>query len=246
VLFRNFVMPFGPQHPNFKPTPYGYSRRNRGIPRWLLLLITGIVLGAGGVLFLQRSYGPQRLTIEQSEQLRTDLNTANIENQRLTADAKKLHETLSQSQKSEKAATQAMMQARQHAADMQASVASLIEAIPADPRKGTPGIRAGDVELGQDGLHYQILLIQDIPQGQTEAANLRGTVKLVAMGSYPNGKHGYQDVATLPLDMGRYTVIQGNWTDMAKGFRPFQLTIQITAEGSDKVTSTRTFRIARR
>lgn len=238
-------MPFGPKHPTFKPTPYGYARRSRGIPRWLLLLITGIVLGAGGVLFLQRSYGPQRLTIEQSEQLRTDLNTANIENQRLTADAKKLRETLSQSQKSEKSASQAMAQARQHAADMQAGVASLIEAIPADPRKGTPGIRAGDVTLGQDGLHYQILLIQDIPQGQTEAPNLRGTVKLVATGSYPNGSRGHQDVASLPLDMGRYTVVKGTWTDMPKGFRPFQVTIQVMADGSDKVISTRTFRITR-
>lgn len=239
-------MSFGPKHPTFKPTAYGYSRRSRGIPRWLLLLITGIVLGAGGVLFLQRSYGPQRLTIEQSEQLRTDLNTANLENQRLTADAKKLHETLSQSQKSEKSANQAMTQARQHAADMQAGVASLIDAIPADPRKGTPGIRAADVTLAQGGLHYQILLIQDIPQGETEAPNLRGTVKLVAMGSYPNGNHGYQDMASLPLDMGRYTVVKGNWTDIPKGFRPFQVTVQITAEGSEKVVSTRTFRLTRR
>jgi cell division protein FtsL len=238
-------MSFGPKHPTFKPTPYGYTRRSRGIPRWLLLLITGIVLGAGGVLFLQRSYGPQRLTIEQSEQLRTDLNTSNMENQRLTADAKKLREALGQSQKTEKTASQGMKQARLHAADMQASVASLIEAIPADPRKGTPGIRAGDMVLSKDGLHYQVLLIQDIPQGQTEAPKLRGTVKLVAMGTYPNGNRGSQDVISQPLDMGRYTVIKGDWTDLPKGFRPFQVAIQITADGSDKVTSTRTFRVSR-
>ncbi|CAM5179718.1 Inner membrane protein OS=Castellaniella defragrans OX=75697 GN=HNR28_001775 PE=4 SV=1 [Castellaniella defragrans] len=239
-------MPFGPKHPTFRPTPYGYSRRSRGIPRWLLLLITGIVLGAGGVLFLQRSYGPQRLTIEQSEQLRTDLNTSNMENQRLTAESKKLHETLAQAQKDEKSAQQQMEQSRKHAADMQAGVANLIEAIPGDPRGGTPGIRAGDVVFNQTGLHYQFLLIQEIPKGQTEAPNLRGTVKLIAAGSYPNGNHGSQEVTTQPLDMGRYTVIKGDWTDAPKSFRPFQVTMQITADGSDKVISTRTFRVTRR
>jgi hypothetical protein len=238
-------MPFGPKHPTFRPTAYGYSRRSRGIPRWLLLLITGIVLGAGGVLFLQRSYGPQRLTIEQSEQLRTDLNTANMENQRLTAESKKIHETLAQAQKNEKAARDQMEQSRKHAADMQAGVADLIDAIPADPRGGNPGIRAVDAVLGEDGLQYQLLLIQDIPEGETDAPNLHGTVKLVAMGSYPNGNRGYQDMATQPLDMGRYTVIKGDWTDMPKGFRPFQITVQIMADGSDKVASTRTVRVTR-
>src|SRR5699024_5491842 len=61
----------------FKPTAYG-TRRQRRIPRWLVLLFSGIILGAGGLLFLQKSYGPTRLTAEQSEQLQHDLNSANI------------------------------------------------------------------------------------------------------------------------------------------------------------------------
>ena len=35
----------------FKPTAYGSSRRKRRIPRWFVLLLTGIALGAGGLLF---------------------------------------------------------------------------------------------------------------------------------------------------------------------------------------------------
>ncbi|SUV85278.1 inner membrane protein [Bordetella pertussis] len=53
------------------------------MPRWLVLLLVGIALGAGGVLFLQTNYGPQRLTVEQSEQLHTELSAANLERQRL-------------------------------------------------------------------------------------------------------------------------------------------------------------------
>src|SRR3546814_2830463 len=59
----------------FKPMPYGSTRRTRRIPRWLVLILTGIVLGAGGLLFLQKSYGPTRLTVEQSEQLHYDLRS---------------------------------------------------------------------------------------------------------------------------------------------------------------------------
>src|SRR5690554_4551219 len=74
---------FGSKRQAFRPTAYGTSRRRRGIPRWLVLLLTGIVLGAGGLLFLQKSYGPTRLTVEQSEQLHYDLNSANLDKQRL-------------------------------------------------------------------------------------------------------------------------------------------------------------------
>jgi len=50
---------FGSSNRNtFKPTPYGATRKKRRIPRWLILMLTGIVLGAGGVLFVQTSYGP--------------------------------------------------------------------------------------------------------------------------------------------------------------------------------------------
>ncbi len=66
----------------FKPTAYGNTRRSRRIPRWLVLMLTGIVLGAGGLLFLQKSYGPPRLTAEQSQQLQIDLNSPNMESQR--------------------------------------------------------------------------------------------------------------------------------------------------------------------
>src|SRR5690625_1046273 len=69
----------------FTPTAYG-PRRRRGIPRWLVLMLSGVALGAGGLLFLQTSYGPTRLTAEESQQLQFDLNSANLEKQRLQSE----------------------------------------------------------------------------------------------------------------------------------------------------------------
>lgn len=235
-------MSLGSNRPTFKPTPYGYTRRSRGIPRWLLLLITGIVLGAGGVLFLQRSYGPQRLTVEQSEQLRMDLNTANLENQRLNSDSKALRQDLGKAQAAQKDQSAQVEQLRKRAADMEAGVSSLIAAIPADPRGTTPGIRSADMVLQDDGLHYQVLLIQDPPKGETEVPNLRGEVKLIGTGTYPNGNTAYVELGQQALDMGRYIVISGQ-TELPKAYRLHQVTVQIMAEGSDKVIATRTMRV---
>lgn len=234
-------MSFGPNRPTFKPTPYGYTRRSRGIPRWLLLLITGIVLGAGGVLFLQRSYGPQRLTVEQSEQLRMDLNTASLENQRLSNESKTLHQDLKQAQEAHKDDSTLIEQLRKRAADMEAGVASLLAAIPADPRGTSPGIRYADMSVQQDGLHYQVLLIQEPAKGQTDVANLKGEVKLTGIGTYPNGNTAYVNLGTQPLDMGRYIVVQGQ-AELPKAYRLHQVTVQVLADGSDKVIATRTIR----
>ncbi|MGN6581735.1 MAG: hypothetical protein ACTHJ1_17365 [Bordetella sp.] len=69
--------------PVFKPSVYQPGRHNRRLPRGLGLLFIGIALGAGGVLFLQTNYGPPRLSTEQSEQVRSELNAATLERQRL-------------------------------------------------------------------------------------------------------------------------------------------------------------------
>ncbi len=236
-------MSLGPKRPTFKPTPYGYTRRSRGIPRWLLLLITGVVLGAGGVLFLQRSYGPQRLTAEQSEQLRTDLNSANLESQRLSVEAEKIRAEIKQARQDQQEQTARAEQLRKQAADMEAGVASLIQAIPPDPRGTSPGIRGADMIALDGGVDYRILLIQDLPEGQSEAPTLKGRIKLIAQGSYPNGNAAYVDLVEQPLDMGRYIVVEGRADLPNKTFRPRQVTIQIMADGADQVIATRTFRV---
>ncbi|MDN5842274.1 MAG: hypothetical protein L0H54_02345 [Alcaligenaceae bacterium] len=227
--------------PAFKPTPYGYTRRSKGIPRWLVLLLTGIALGAGGVLFLQRSYGPQLLTVEQSEQLRMDLNTANLDKQRLQSETKQLKTSLDRATQATQQQSEQITQMQQDYTDLKSGISGLIAAIPPDPRGTSPGIRAADM-LGSSGqLSYRILLIQDPEDGDTQAFD--GQIKLVASGHYSNGKTVYVDVMTAPLHMTLYKEVQGEAV-LPEGFRARQITIQITPEGSDKVASTRTIRVA--
>ncbi|MBV6273560.1 hypothetical protein KVP09_11670 [Alcaligenaceae bacterium CGII-47] len=226
--------------PAFKPTPYGYTRRRKGIPRWLVLMLAGIALGAGGVLFLQRSYGPPRLTAEQSEQLRMDLNSATLDKQRLQTETKQLKENLDQATQSVAEQAEKITQLQQNYAQLESGVSSLIQAIPADPRGANPGVRAAEITSTGQQLSYNVLLIQNPQEGGTQAFD--GQVKLIASGSYRNGQNVHIDITTEPLHMMRYTDIQGEAT-LPDGFRVRQVTIQITPTDSDKVVSTRTIRV---
>lgn len=223
----------------FRPTAYGQSRR-RGIPRWLVLMLTGIVLGAGGLLFLQKSYGPTRLTVEQSEQLHYDLNSANMDKQRLQVQ-------LSQHAKDLKSAharieTQdAELQRLQTEIDrLSSDVALFTETAPEDPRGTSPGIRAVSFNFEDGKLDYHILVMQDADKAQP----FSGEVTLTAAGRQSNGRNGNVELEPFPISLERYTHLQGT-VDVPEGFTPREVTIQIRAEGSERVSAMRVIRVPR-
>jgi cell division protein FtsB len=111
-----------PRRQVFKPSIYQPGRRNRRLPRWLVLLGIGIAVGAGGVVFLQTNYGPPHLSTEQSEQVRSELNAATLERQRLQAQIDDLQRQLETSR-----AAQAQAQ------NQSAPIASQPVIAPAEP-----------------------------------------------------------------------------------------------------------------
>ncbi len=224
----------------FRPTAYGNSRRRRGIPRWLVLLLTGIVLGAGGLLFLQKSYGPTRLTVEQSEQLHYDLNSANMDKQRLQSQlnqqTQELKDALAriQSQESE-------LQRQQQEIDrLNSDVALFVETAPPDPRGTSPGIRAVSFNFANGQLDYHILVMQD----PDKVKPFTGEVTLVAAGRYSNGRNANEELPPFPISLDRYTHLQGT-VEVPEGFTPREVTIQIRSEGSDRVVAMRVIRVPR-
>ena len=54
--------------------PYGRRRSRRRFPRWLLLLLVGVAVGAGGVVLVQERYLPPRLSAEASTRLAGSLS----------------------------------------------------------------------------------------------------------------------------------------------------------------------------
>lgn len=218
----------------FKPTAYG-TRRRRRIPRWLVLLVTGVILGAGGLLFLQTSYGPTRLTAEQSQQLQYDLNSANLEKQRLQSELNQQTRQLADVTEQLAQVQQERDSTAEKFAQLNQDIEFFAEALPPDPRGTSPGIRAARLRNVDGHLDYRILVIQD----ETRGTPFKGTVELVAAGRYSSGQTAHVPLPPFDIELDHYTHLQGA-LPLPDHFTAREVTIQIKAEGQDRVSATRT------
>lgn len=225
----------GPKRPVFKPTAYGSSRRQRRVPRWLVLILTGIAIGAGGLLFLQTSYGPTRLTVEQSEQLHYDLNSANNDKQRLQTDLTQTSRQSEEAQRLAESLKQELAQAKAELTKLKSDLALFADAMPADPRGTSPGIRAGTFTTEGLKLAHSILIMQDKEKSQP----FNGKMEFVAAGRFSNGRSGNIDLPAIDFSVKRYEYVEGSAV-LPEGFTPRQVTIRIKPEGSERVVATRT------
>ena len=220
---------FGSKRPSFKPTAYGYTRRKRRIPRWLLLLITGMVLGAGGLLFVQKSYGPPMLTVEQSQQLRDELNSAKAENQRLQSRISMAEREREQSLGQVNQAEERLAQHDGIVSALEKDVLLFAQMMPADPRGTSPGIRAADFNNNDNHLDYTILLMQD----EQNADNFKGSMHFNVKGRYPNGRTGYVDLDPIPVDFGYYTHNSGS-IELPNNMTAQQVTVQLFPDSNSQ------------
>ncbi|MDQ6679743.1 MAG: hypothetical protein M3Y67_02105, partial [Pseudomonadota bacterium] len=163
------------------------------MPRWLLLILLGAVLGAGGVLFVQQRYLPPRLTADESAKLRQSFEQANAERQRLqnelTGTSKRLEAALADTKRlaaqagSEAGAVQRLRE----------DVASLVAALPPDPRNGPISVRAARFEVQGDALAYDVVLSRERTRGNP----FGGVLQFVVAGS--SSKGGPDTVALKPV-----------------------------------------------
>lgn len=224
----------------FKPTAYGTTRRSRRIPRWLVLMLTGIILGTGGLLFLQKSYGPARLTVEQSEQLHFDLNSANMEKQRLQAQLTQRNHELTELRSSHEELTEKAQAQQETTTKLTQDLQLFADALPPDPRGTSPGIRAATFVNVDDALDYQILLMQD--PGKTD--QFTGEVELVVNGRYPNGKVVNIELPRFQMELEQYVHLHGQ-LPLPDGLKARQVTIKVYKEGAAKMAATRTIIVAK-
>lgn len=225
----------------FKPTAYGSSsRKRRRIPRWLVLLLTGIALGSGGLLFLQKNYGPVRLTAEQSEQLHYDLNSANIDKQRLQSQLNQQTRELDELRTRFEQQTKELTSVRDELTQLYKDVEPLADAVAPDPRGTSPGIRAARFRNADGQLAYQILVMQDADKADQR---FEGKVEFVVTGRYPNGRTGVVDLPPLDIAVGRYVHMDGS-IDLPNGLSAREVVIKITRNGESRMSATRTLRVA--
>ena len=129
-----------------------------------MLLLVGIGL-AGGVLFLQTNYGPQRLTVEQSEQLHSELSAANLERQRLQSQLEETTQQRDANKTGHEKLTSDLAEARSKIDALNKELVLFQDAMPPDPRGGNLGIRSATFKRAPGLLDFQVLVMREERQG---------------------------------------------------------------------------------
>ncbi len=76
-------------------------------------------------------------------------------------------------------------------------------------------------------------------QDETKGTPFKGEVELVAAGRYSNGTTAHVPLPPFEIELDHYTNLEGQLA-LPDHFTAREVTIQIKAEGQDKVSATRT------
>ena len=128
----------------FKPAPYDTRRGSRGLPGWLILFLIGILLGGGGVLFLQASYGEKRLSLAETQKLTEELKNLTVEKQTLQTKVdesqKVLDAEISVRDTKIKELTSSLSTAESLIGPLREQLNLFAQTLPFDPRYGPIGV----------------------------------------------------------------------------------------------------------
>lgn len=221
----------------FRPVafdPYGRKRTHRRVPRWLVLLVSGVVAGAGGLLFVQEAYLPPRLSADASAHLKQSYEQADAERlqlrQRLEQTAREL-----QGLQAERRQLQAQVQeSRELGQRLREEITALVAQLPPDPRGGTVQVRAARFEAANGRLVYDVMLSRDRGVSQP----LSAVMQLVVAGTPRNGPETTVRLQPVPLTMNAFESLRGG-VPLPEGFSPRQATIHVLDQPQGRVLGMR-------
>jgi hypothetical protein len=202
--------------------PYRGRRPRRGLPRWLWLLMVGVVAGAAGAVWVQERVLPPRLSSGESAALRSAFEGAESERARLAAELAAAEGRITALTQQQNVLTQDLASARTVASRREADAATLLAALPPDPRQGAVAVRAARFVGTAGSMSYEVVLSREA----SKATPLAGWMQLVVTGE-PSAA-GARTVSPEPiaLSMGRHEIARGSVV-LPAGFRPRQTTVQV-------------------
>lgn len=217
--------------------PYGRRRSRFGMPRWLVLLLLGVVLGAGGVLYVQERHLPPRLSTEASAQLRGSFERADAERQRLQAELAAVAERLRRTLDDNKRLAADVEGRGETVQRLRHDIAALVASLPPDPRNAPVAVRAARFEVQGDTLAYNVVLSRD----RAGANPFGGVMQLVVAGA--SGRAGDTVApAPVPVSVGAYDTVRGS-LPLPQGFKPRQTTIQVLDKVGGKLMGMRVINV---
>jgi len=209
--------------------PYGRQRSRGRFPRWLLLLLSGMIIGVGGVLFVQERYMAPRLSPEASAQLDSALRQAEAARLRLVGELADVSKQLETAKIDRRTLADDLVASRATVERLRGDVASVVESLPSDPRSGIVQVRAARFTAKGGVLDYDVVLTRERATDKAMA----GVMRLVVVGDSAQRTEASATLKPVALSMGSRDIVRGS-LPLPEGFRPHRTTIQILdrADGS--------------
>jgi hypothetical protein len=201
---------------------YGSRRSRWRVPRWLVLLLVGIGVGAGGLFFIQERYLPPRLSADASTALRASFEQADADRSRLKNEladtAKRLQTAVAEQQRlgDELSASRASVER------LREDVSAVVAGLPPDPRGGAIEVRAGRFATKGGMLAYEVVLTRE----PAAFPPMSGVMQLVVAGSSARGSETTLPLKPVALAISNHEILRGS-LPLPEGFSPRQATVQV-------------------
>jgi hypothetical protein len=211
---------------------YGKRRSRWRAPRWLVLLVSGLVAGAAGLWFVQERYLPPRLSTEASTRLLASLSKAETERARLATELAQAREQLEATVAQRRAQGLQLEALRATAEQLRGDLVAAVDALPADPRNGTVAVRAARFAETAGQLDYSVVLSREARGGQP----LAGMLQFVLTGA--SAGQAAVELKPLPVSLGTHEVLRGR-LPLPAGFKPAQATVKVIDARAGTLLGTR-------
>jgi hypothetical protein len=214
------------------------GRRQRRVPRWLILLLVGIALGVGGVLFVQEKVLPPRLSARESTDLQAAFERADNERMRLAGELAATSKKLATALADAKRASDESGATRQTNERLRESLASMVASLPPDPRGGIVQVRAARFSAESGQLVYDVVLSRDRSAGKP----LAGVMQLIVTGTGPRGVETSARLKPVSISVGSFESLRGS-VPMPEGMAARQATIQLLDRPDGKLLGMRVLQV---
>ncbi|MBL0726363.1 hypothetical protein [Piscinibacter sp. HJYY11] len=202
--------------------PYGHRRKRGRPPRWLVLLLSGVVVGAAGVVVVQERYLPPRLSAGESAKLRNAYDSTEAERKRLQQALADTEQKLASTTAQHKSLQEEFAGSRARIERLSEDLATTVAALPPDPRGGTVEVRAGRFTVRGGALVYDVVLARE----RAGTRPTTGVLQLQLIGSSAKSPETTVALKPVPISFTTHEVVRGS-QPLPDGFRPREAKVQV-------------------
>lgn len=231
--------------PVFNPSSYDSRHRRKRMPRWLVILFTGIMIGSSGFWFIQTNYGPKRYTVAESkvflqeaEQAKQEQQRLQSENAGLSAEITQLKKQLVEAGAKSTTIANTLSKTQLQLASLEDEKALLRQALAAGVSIDGVSLRSAVAKSSAGKLVYSLYLLKNERHKGIYPVSLEVGVS----GVYPNGKSGYTQLPPVDVDVDSITKFDYTMA-LPNSLQAKNMTVRVKDKQSGAVLSRRSFSV---